>query len=669
MKFFMAALTRSDQGYWLFNVLSNGIAMLVMVPTTICAGMTLPLITTYLIKNGYGEKSVGHVYAVNTFGSIVGVIAGINLLPLLGLKNTILLGSGIDLVLGLFLFVYLADKRSFGLRILSSYMAVIVVFLGVFSFFQLDPIKIISGVFRDGEISELKNVVFHKDGKTASVSVFDNYISATKEEKYIRTISTNGKPDAALNLIDNSKNFDEQTMILAGLLPVAIHRNPKRAAIIGIGSGLSSHAMLAFPELERVDTIEIEKEMVEGARKFGDRVKNVFFDKRSTISIEDAKTFFVRSKRKYDIIVSEPSNPWVSGVSSLYSQEFYHRVKRSLEPDGIFLQWIHLYELDLKTLSSIIKALSSEFSDYALYMPNNFDLFIVATKTGKVPEPSDRIFTIPATAAELGKIELKNIQDIQVRNVGNKDVIHPLFLLSDIRANSYYYPVVDNLAIRARFKKNKITAFTELMTYRAPVMAILGNRTISYTDLSKTDISFSLTQQVFAANDIKRFYRQTLGEQRTNQYYQIASIRLVRALKTIKHLQSYNEIVHTWIPVLHSFAANTTPYVAPGELDFIWDDIRATEGYSSFPDTIHDWVDLYQAVTNRDFPVIKEKATILLETEQDPPQREYLAVVGIISLLHEKNYDEVLRVFEQIHSGGDILLDFLEATARYHLKK
>ncbi len=138
---------------------------------------------------------------------------------------------------------------------------------------------------------------------------------------------------------------------------------------------------------------------------------------------------------------------------------------------------------------------------------------------------------------------------------------------------------------------------------------------------------------------------------------------------TIKHLQNYDEIVYDWLPALHSFAEKTTPYVAPGELDFIWDDIRATEGYSSFPNIIHDWVDLYQAVTNRDFSVMKEKASILLDTERDPLQMKYLAVVGIISLMHEKNYDEVLNIFEQIQSSGDILLDFLEETARYHLKK
>ncbi|MEJ2333750.1 MAG: fused MFS/spermidine synthase [Desulfobulbaceae bacterium] len=668
MKFFMAALTQTDQGYWLFNVLSNVIALLVMVPTTICAGMTLPLITSYLIKNGYGEKSVGHVYSVNTFGGIVGVIAGINLLPLLGLKNTILLGSGIDLLLGLFLFVYLADKKSFGIRILFSYISVIVVFLGVFALFQLDPIKIISGVFRFGAINEYRNVVFHKDGKTASVSVFDNYDPQTKK-KVSRTIATNGKPDAAIAVVDNVDLFDEMTMVLVGLLPVAIHQNPKTAAVIGMGSGLSSHAMLAFPEFERVDTIEIEKEMVEGARKFGDQVKNVFSDNRSTIYIEDAKTFFVRNRRKYDIITSEPSNPWVSGVSSLYSQEFYNLINNSLNPDGIFLQWIHLYELDLETLSSIIKALSPQFADYALYMTSNTNLLIVATKNGNVPEPSDKIFNIPATAAELGKIHLKNIQDILVRNVGNKDVIHPLFLLSDIRANSDYYPVVDNLAIKARFKKIRIEEFEILWNYKAPAMAILSKNNISYTHLSKTDPSFYFTRMAVAADDIKRFYRQTLYEQTSNQYFQIDSVRQVKALMTIKHLQNYDEIVYNWLPALHSFAEKTTPYVAPGELDFIWDDIRATEGYSSFPNIIHDWVDVYQAVTNRDFSVMEEKASILLDTARDPLQMKYLAVVGIISLMHEKNYDEVLNIFEQNQSSGDILLDFLEATARYHLKK
>ncbi len=315
------------------------------------------------------------------------------------------------------------------------------------------------------------------------------------------------------------------------------------------------------------------------------------------------------------------------------------------------------------------QALSSEFADYALYMPNDGDLLIVATKNGKVPEPSDKIFNIPATAAELKKIELKNIQDILVRNVGNKDVIHPLFLLSDIRANSDYYPVVENLAVKARFKKDIINEFKDLMTYKAPVMPILGNKTISYTHLSKTDKSFGVTQQAVLADDIKQFYRQTLSEQLTNQYYQVESVGLVRSLKTIKHQQNYDEITYAWLPALHSFAEKTTPYVAPGDLDFIWNDIRATEGYSSFPDVIHNWVDLYQAVTNRDFPVIKEKASILLKTERDPLQRKYLAVVGIISLMHEKNYDEVLKVFEKIQSRGDILFDFLEATAQYHIKK
>ena len=147
---------------------------------------------------------------------------------------------------------------------------------------------------------------------------------------------------------------------------------------------------------------------------------------------------------------------------------------------------------------------------------------------------SDRIFNIPATAAELGKIELKNIQDIQARNVGNKDVIHPLFLLSDIRANSDYYPVVDNLAIKARFKKTKVSEFKELMTYKAPVMAILGNRTISYTHLSKTDRAFYFTEGAVAADDIKQFYRQTLREQRTNQYFKIASVRLVKAVRLLQ---------------------------------------------------------------------------------------------------------------------------------------
>ena len=125
--------------------------------------------------------------------------------------------------------------------------------------------------------------------------------------------------------------IDESTMVLAAAIPLSMQPHPARVANIGFGSGLTTHTLLTSPLVKRLDSIEIEPLMVEAARKgFGPRIGNVFEDPRSHIVYEDAKTFFASTREPYDLIVSEPSNPWVSGVATLFSDEFYGRIARYL---------------------------------------------------------------------------------------------------------------------------------------------------------------------------------------------------------------------------------------------------------------------------------------------------------------------------------------------------
>ena len=156
-------------------------------------------------------------------------------------------------------------------------------------------------------------VVQYRDGKTATVALL-------KSTNGGLTLLTNGKADAKINMGPGAPTPDEPTMILLGALPLAANPRAKTAANIGMGSGLTAHTLLSTPQLERLDIIEIEAEMINGARGYGERVRHVFEDPRSHINIEDAKVFFSTRKTKYDIIISEPSNPWVSGVASLFSR-------------------------------------------------------------------------------------------------------------------------------------------------------------------------------------------------------------------------------------------------------------------------------------------------------------------------------------------------------------
>src|SRR5690606_27889614 len=137
-------------------------------------------------------------------------------------------------------------------------------------------------------------------------------------------IATNGKPDASIQLLRGGEPTDDEvTMAMAAALPLALHRAPKDVAIIGWGSGMTTHIVLGSELPARVDSIEIEKAMVEGARNFGSRVVRAYQDPRSVVHIDDARTYFSTGRRRYDVIISEPSNPWVSGVSSLFTKEFY----------------------------------------------------------------------------------------------------------------------------------------------------------------------------------------------------------------------------------------------------------------------------------------------------------------------------------------------------------
>jgi spermidine synthase len=125
----------------------------------------------------------------------------------------------------------------------------------------------------------------------------------------------------------NQPALDEFTMVLAAVLPLAYRPEIATAAAIGFGSGLTTATLLASPNIQRVDTIEIEPAMVDGARHFLPWVSRAYSDRRSRIIFDDAKSFFARGKERYDLIVSEPSNPWVSGTSSLFTQEFYSRIR------------------------------------------------------------------------------------------------------------------------------------------------------------------------------------------------------------------------------------------------------------------------------------------------------------------------------------------------------
>jgi predicted membrane-bound spermidine synthase len=276
---FMAAFAKTPQGYAMFSVSRYVICLAVMLPATFCAGMTLPLITRVLVGASVGERASDRVYGVNTLGSIVGAgVAGLVLMPLLGLKWLLVAGASVDIALGVVLLV--GDRRwaMGGGRsrwtqqlMLAGGLAVAIIVFSLRA--NLDHTVLTSGVFRYGTVQApgTREVLFYKDGRTATVSV--RRIPDTKG----LTLATNGKPDASLGPEWSERQGPNRSRERSRTMrrpscscrhSAGLCANAKTAAVIGFGSGMTSHALWEVPVLERLVTIEIEPEMIKASRNF-----------------------------------------------------------------------------------------------------------------------------------------------------------------------------------------------------------------------------------------------------------------------------------------------------------------------------------------------------------------------------------------------------------------
>lgn len=492
----IGALAKTDGGYALFNLGTAAIAIAIMLPAAFFAGTTLPLFTVALLRAGQGERAIGRVYAWNTLGSIAGVFAAIHLLiPVVGLKLALCVAALVDLGLGLFLLRWQADSQRAMLRFgLASGLAALALVIAVR--IPFDPMTVASGVFRHGfsSLGEQTRVTYYQDGKTASVATVlwpDGKLH----------ISTNGKVDAAIQLREGSPpSSDEPTMVLLGSLPLALSQAPRRIGVIGFGSGLTTHTLLGDARVQHVDTIEIEPAMVQGAKGFGPRVERAFTDPRSRIVIDDAKAYFAGQRGKYDLIISEPSNPWISGVGSLFSQEFYRFVPQHLNEGGLFVQWVQLYEIDDALIGSILKALTPAFADYSAWLSSRLDLLIVASPHGPLPAlDMTALLQDPKNRADLQRVGLDTPHEIRFRQVADARLLRALgHIHAAPGANSDYHPVLGLNAPRARFKGQSPSLLHNLPILNRPLLEALGISNPLPDDVETPATSFFVADELTA---------------------------------------------------------------------------------------------------------------------------------------------------------------------------
>jgi hypothetical protein len=198
-----------------------------------------------------------------------------------------------------------------------------------------------------------------------------------------------------------------------------------------------------------------------------------FHDPRSRIIFDDAKAYFAAAEAKYDIVVSEPSNPWVAGVSSLFTIEFYAEIKRYLADDGILGQWMHGYELSDELLLSVLAAVDRSFEDYRIYRVGNRDwLILAATQPGGVGTLDPAALEWPDLKAEAALLGIHAASQIESLLVADDELLRPY--LRTLEPNTDAHPLLDNGAEKARFFRRSAEALLELRFYPVPLVEVLG---------------------------------------------------------------------------------------------------------------------------------------------------------------------------------------------------
>ena len=609
MEWALAVLKREDAAYPLFNLFCHAIAFAVMLPATFLAGMTLPLFTNALLKSGHGERAIGQVYAANTLGAIAGVLLAVHvLMPPLGVKVTVVIGASLDILLGGWLLRWSEARRP---RI-EAFAAIVGGLLAASLTARadiLDPRRLASGVYRYGKaLQENRPVSFYVDGKTASVAVYSS-------PGGIVTITSNGKPDASIRFDPGLPPLeDEYTMSLLAALPLLMKPDARTYANIGFGSGLSAEVLLSHSGPRELDTIEIEPAMVAGARSFFPRVTRPYRDARSHLHLEDAKSYFARRGQRYDVILSEPSNPWVNGVASLFTTEFYRDTKRYLAPGGLFVQWVQHYEFNERLLGSVLEAMAENFADFEVYECSLGDLLIVAVADGKVPRVGDLPGNEPGFLEQMKHIGITSREHIAIRRVaGKREILRFLAPLAP-PVNSDFRPFVQLEAARARFVGRSAAAALQLALSPLPLNEMLSRREAEYLREPPPIRSAKQLQVQGEALDLERILLEPTGDPLSVDGPALRSMLL--ALKRPQALCDPKPS-HYLLDQLHAAAELTLVRLAPERRRAVWVEPR---WMGCAPDTMSPQVrqrlDVYRAIALRDGAQMHRLAAAILDGQR-----------------------------------------------------
>ncbi len=388
----LRSLFRSiDQAFYpyYFSV-SLGLLIVLALPIGL-SGASLPLLF-HALRGEMGElgEVAGRLYGWNTVGNLLGaLLGGYVLLFWIDLHHVYRIAVAVILIAAGILLVRLG-----GLSRLWTAGGISTLVISLALWPPWDPRQLSAGFFRlhkvlpatfEGPtallaVADPLETLFYDDDPTTTVSV----IEYTRGAQTTRAILTNGKNDGSLL-------FDYPTMALAGLMPCLFASQCRKAFVIGLGTGVTAGELGGIDGMKRVKVSEISPGVIEAAPFFEHGNRGVLKNDEIEIVRSDAYRALLHSDESWDVIVSEPSNPWVVGVEMLFSREFLEAARDHLEEGGVYAQWMHTYEMNDETLELVLRTYASVFDRVAVWYANSYDLLLLGFKDEAATPDLERI--------------------------------------------------------------------------------------------------------------------------------------------------------------------------------------------------------------------------------------------------------------------------------------
>jgi len=317
---------------------------ILLIPTTLM-GATFPIIVKFYTKEKIG-KSVGEVYSANNIGAIIGSFAvGFILIPLIGIRGSIIFAGTINILIGSII-LFQINKNLF--KKIIPLIFILFLILALIGNYNIQ--KMYFGGFSSVEIPKSivnqTEVLYYKEGIYSTISVIKEPLDGAL------TLLINGKGQGSASF------KDIRVILLLSYLPYLLNENHQNSLVIGLGTGMTSGTLA---QLTKTTTVEIEPRVIEASRYFEPYNLNPLENQNHTIIIDDARNYLLKSDEKYDIISQEPTDPWYEFSTNLYSKEFFELVNQHLNEKGVFIAWVPVYTMTSEDVKAFYKTFNYVF--------------------------------------------------------------------------------------------------------------------------------------------------------------------------------------------------------------------------------------------------------------------------------------------------------------------